>query len=160
MFNIHWEILWLRIYWVEWKCYFRDIAFMLFCIEQCAQSTYLCITCCCFYFISLPKQNVKLFICITDMHSDTYNQCPSSYGNKFQPSVCTKSMLLQSPYYERSIYIHIYQKLQKYKIQKVAFTTRRLVMDEVFSDVKFYFYIILFLVPLGNCATNLLYCLN
>ena len=56
--------------------------------------------------------------------------------------------------------VYIYQKLQKYKIQKVAFTTRRLVMDEVFSDVKFYFYIILFLVPLGNCATNLLYCLN
>ena len=55
---------------------------------------------------------------------------------------------------------YIYQKLQKYKIQKVAFTTRRLVMDDVSSDVKFYFYFILFLVPLGNCATNLLECLN
>ena len=117
MFNIHWEILWLRIYWVEWKCYFRDNAFMLFCIEQYAQSTYLCITCCCFYFISLPKQNVKLFICIRDMHSDTYNQCPSSYGNKFQPSVCTKSMLLQSPYYFASwcIYISKVAKVQNSK---------------------------------------------
>ena len=143
---------------MEWKCYFRDNAFMLFCIEQYAQSTYLCITCCCFYFISLPKQNVKLFICITYMHSDIYPQCPSSYGNKFQPSVCTKFNAITISLSVR--YPYIYQKLQKYKIQKVAFTTRRLVMDEVFSDVKFYFYIILFLVPLGNCATNLLYCLN
>ena len=157
MFNTYLEILWLRLYWVEWKCYLRDNAFMLFRIEQYAQSTYLCITCCCFYFISLPKQNVKLFICITDMHSDTYTQCPSSYGNKFESSVCTKINIITTSQL-RTIYI--YQKLQKYKIQKVAFTTRRLVMDDVSSDVKFYFYFILFLVPLGNCATNLLECLN
>ena len=51
-------------------------------------------------------------------------------------------------------------KVAKVQIQKVAFTTRRLVMDDVSSDVKFYFYSILFLLPLGNCATNLLECLN
>ena len=41
----------------------------------------------------------------------------------------------------RAIYIS-YQKLQKYKIQKVAFTARMLVMDDVSCDVRFYFYFI------------------
>ena len=141
MFNIHWEILWLRIYWVEWKCYFRDNAFMLFCIEQYAQSTYLCITCCCFYFISLPKQNVKLFICITEMHSDTYNQCPSSYGNKFQPSVCTKSMLLQSPYYERNTYIKSCKstKFKKSHLQQGGLSWMKSLVTSNFIFILFYF---------------------
>ena len=138
MFNIHWEILWLRIYWVEWKCYFRDNAFMLFCIEQYAQSRYLCITCCCFYFISLPKQNVKLFICITDMHSDTYTQCPSSYGNKFESSVCTKINITTTSQL-RTIYIKSCKSTKLKKSQQVGLSWMKSLVTSNFIFILFYF---------------------
>ena len=79
---------------------------------------------------------------------------------EYLSSVTMSSFMGISIYLYLVRYPYIYQKLQKYKIQKVAFTTRRLVMDDVSSDVKFYFHFILFLLPLGNCATNLLECLN
>ena len=144
MFNTYLEILWLRLYWVEWKCYLRDNAFMLFRIEQYAQSTYLCITCCCFYFISLPKQNVKLFICITDMHSDTYTQCPSSYGNKFESSVCTKINIITTSQL-RTIYIYIYikscksTKFKKSHLQQGGLSWMKSLVTSNFIFILFYF---------------------
>ena len=140
MFNTYLEILWLRLYWVEWKCYLRDNAFMLFRIEQYAQSTYLCITCCCFYFISLPKQNVKLFICITDMHSDTYTQCPSSYGKQFESSVCTKINIITTSQL-RTIYIKSCKstKFKKSHLQQGGLSWMMSLVTSNFIFILFYF---------------------